>query len=78
MADKAESGPEVNGGSPAYYENDMPGLFKLFLVGIVIWGIVFALYFILTGYNSEKRFDAKQLKGSVRLVAPPKAPCRPA
>lgn len=41
-----------------YLDNDIPGLMKLFFIAITIWGLVFSLYHIFGGYDSEKRFDA--------------------
>jgi len=45
----------------SYLDNDIPRLLKLFFIGIIIWGVLFSLYFILTGYNSEKRFEEKKV-----------------
>lgn len=42
-----------------YLDNDIPFLLKLLFGGLIVWGIIFALWFILGGYNSEKRFDAR-------------------
>jgi len=41
-----------------YLDNDIPMLLKLLFAGLIAWGIIFSLWFILGGYNSEKKFDA--------------------
>ena len=68
MADMKNNSRGEADSSPTYLENDMPKLFKLFLYGIILWGVIFALYFILTGYNSEKKFDAGGGHSSVRSL----------
>lgn len=63
----AEKGKATVDRTEDYLDNDVPMLLKLLFYGLIIWGIVFALWFILGGYNSEKRFDA--LKGGKAEIA---------
>lgn len=54
----------------SYLDNDIPFWIKLLFGGLILWGTIFALWFILGGYNSEKRFDARPAGGaSVEWVA---------
>lgn len=59
MAKNSENGGQDI--TESYLDNDIPRLMKLFFIGIIIWGVLFSLYFILSGYNSEKRFEEKGL-----------------
>lgn len=43
-----------------YLDNDIPGLMKFFFIAITVWGLVFSLYYIFGGYDSEKHFDANR------------------
>lgn len=64
MAAKKNAEPgEAQESLPTYLENDLPGFFKWFFIAIVVWGVLFSLYFLLTGYNSQQRFDAKRGQG---------------
>lgn len=56
MAVKSKTAADL---TESYLDNDIPMLLKLLFGGLIVWGVVFALWFILGGYNSEKRFDTR-------------------
>ncbi len=57
MESKNDAGLESSGW---YADNDMPGLFKLFFVLVVIWGVIFSAWYILGREDTQKNFDLRQ------------------
>jgi len=41
-----------------FLENDIPRYLKLLFLGLILWGVLFSLYFLLGGYNSERSFES--------------------
>ena len=54
----------------SYLDNDLPKLLKMLFWGLILWGIIFAAYFIMTGYDSEKEFEAAQGGAQSRVIEP--------
>ena len=40
-------------------KNPPPGYFKLLYVGLVLWGVIYAGYFLLSGWSSSDEFNQK-------------------
>jgi len=39
-------------------ENPPPGYFNILYYGLILWGVVFAAYFLLSGWSSQAEFQA--------------------
>lgn len=48
-----------------YQEHSYPLYVKLLFVGLIVWGVIFMGYFLLSGYDSEAEFDR-----SAKVAAP--------
>ena len=46
-----------------YQHHTYPMWIKLMFAGFIIWGLAYSGYFILTGFDSEARFDQRQEQG---------------
>ncbi len=55
-------------------EQKPPFYFTLLFYGLIIWGVFFSAYFLLSGWNSHDEFEAKmqmnQQKATESLAAP--------
>jgi len=42
-------------------DNPPPMYFKVLLAGLVVWGVAYAAYFLMSGWSSSAEFDQKMI-----------------
>ena len=55
-------------------DDRMPGIFKLLLFGLLIWGVCFMGYYLFSGWSSEAEFAEKKAAQEKQIAGLQKSP----
>lgn len=58
-------------------EQKPPAYFNLLFYGLIIWGVIFCAYFLLSGWSSQEEFQEKMTAHKQKAASSMSVPAKP-